>query len=81
MVNGDGDGTVNARSLESCKNWMGMKAQYKKDVHTFELAGADHLGILSDSRGMDYIAKLLSGIAFDREWDQPTTENPPRERN
>lgn len=73
---GDGDGTVNARSLGACKLWDGTKAQAKKDIRVLELAGADHLGILSDSRGMDYIGKLLSGIAFDRAVDQPTMEYP-----
>lgn len=69
LVTGDGDGTVNLRSLESCKLWTDMKAQNNKPVHTVELEGADHLGILSDSRVLDYIAKLMVGIGYDRDYD------------
>lgn len=69
LVTGDGDGTVNARSLESCVHWNGTKAQRGKDVFHVELPGADHMGVLSDSRVLDYISKLLVGIRYRRDYE------------
>lgn len=69
LVTGDGDSTVNLRSLRSCENWGLPEAKNGKPVHTLELEGADHLGILSDTRVLDYIAKLLVGIGYDRDYD------------
>lgn len=58
-MKGDGDGTVNARSLKSCEMWSGTKAQREKTVHSIELPGADHMGILSDKRVLKYVLSIL----------------------
>lgn len=60
LVTGDGDGTVNARSLKSCEQWVNTKAQREKSIHSVELPGADHMGILSDKRVIQYVLKILT---------------------
>lgn len=59
LVSGDGDGTVNARSLKACEQWSGTKAQGAKTIHSIELPRADHMGILSDKRVVEYVLELL----------------------
>lgn len=59
LVTGDGDGTVNAKSLKSCEMWTGTKAQREKTIHSIELPGVDHMGILSDKRVVEYVLELL----------------------
>lgn len=61
LINGDGDGTVNARSLQACTRWIGMKEQLNKNISTLQLPGVDHMGILSDNRVIQYILGLLIG--------------------
>lgn len=60
LITGDGDGTVNIRSLKSCEQWAGTKAQNAKKINSVEYAGADHLGILADKRVIKYILELLT---------------------
>lgn len=67
LVTGDGDGTVNKRSLESCRLWSNMKEQRGKNIIVTELPGADHMGILSDSRVVNYVVKLLTGEGIDQD--------------
>lgn len=67
-MTGDGDGTVNARSLKSCERWSGTKAQQEKTIHSIELPNVDHMGILSDKRVIEYILELLvSNKTYDAE--------------
>lgn len=61
LVTGDGDGTVNSRSLRSCEKWAGTKNQNDKKIFSIELPRADHMGILSDKRSIEYVLKLLVG--------------------
>ncbi|KAL1373805.1 hypothetical protein pipiens_018439, partial [Culex pipiens pipiens] len=56
LVMGDGDGTVNRRSLEACQYWNG---QQKQPVHLQEFPGADHMQILANLAVMDRIVKVL----------------------
>lgn len=49
---GDGDGTVNLRSLEQCTKWDGV--QYET------LPNADHLGILRDERLISKLKKITN---------------------
>ncbi|KAJ8958567.1 hypothetical protein NQ317_016374 [Molorchus minor] len=56
LLYGDGDGTVNRRSLEGCKYWQ--KAQ-KQKVYIKELQQVDHLQILSNKTTISYITNLL----------------------
>ncbi|XP_055546435.1 phospholipase A2 group XV-like [Wyeomyia smithii] len=56
LVYGDGDGTVNRRSLEACKHWNG---QQKQQIYMREFPGSDHMAILADLRVLDSIVKVL----------------------
>lgn len=56
LVNGDGDGTVNIRSLQGCQHWKKIQ---KRNVYDKGFAGVDHMGILSDKRMLDYISQLI----------------------
>lgn len=71
LVTGDGDGTVNARSLKSCEQWSGTKAQAAKTIHSIELPGADHMGILSDKRVLEYV---LTVLVNDKSYDLQENE-------
>ncbi|XP_055596081.1 phospholipase A2 group XV-like [Uranotaenia lowii] len=53
---GDGDGTVNRRSLEACQYWQ---TQQKQPIYLREFPGADHMNILSDLSVLDAIVKVL----------------------
>lgn len=54
VTNGDGDGTVNVRSLKSCTRLNQMNA-----VHLKEFPGRNHNGVLSDSSVHDYVKNVL----------------------
>lgn len=62
LINGDGDGTVNARSLKSCTKWQNTKKQLGKNIATLELPGVDHMNILSDNRIIKYVLDVLVGV-------------------
>lgn len=51
-----------------------MEQQHKKPVNSVELEGADHIGILSDSRVLDYISKLMLGTSYYRDYDASIEE-------
>ncbi|XP_015921524.1 lysosomal phospholipase A and acyltransferase [Parasteatoda tepidariorum] len=56
LIYGDGDGTVNVRSLEACLLWQGKQKQ--KIYHT-PLNNVDHMGILADLHVLDYIKHVI----------------------
>ncbi|XP_014215443.1 group XV phospholipase A2-like [Copidosoma floridanum] len=56
LVPGDGDGTVNQRSLEGCTHWKG---QQKQKIYHQPFPGVDHMKILSDAGVIDYVRKVL----------------------
>ncbi|KAL4710278.1 hypothetical protein ACJJTC_003558 [Scirpophaga incertulas] len=58
LVGGDGDGTVNARSLAACRRWAGGAA---RPVTALPLPNAEHLKILHDQRAIDYISSVMLG--------------------
>lgn len=60
MVKGDGDGTVNSRSLNACNYWTGQAAQNNKTVYRYEIANAEHYDILSDHRAINHILNELN---------------------
>nr|CAH8869280.1 unnamed protein product [Trichobilharzia regenti] len=49
---GDGDGTVNLRSLQVCNKWPNVKS--------FELTGSLHLSILNDKRLIDLLKEEIT---------------------
>lgn len=56
FVYGDGDGTVNLRSLEACKKWETMQSE---PIHPVPMANAEHIKILSDANVIKYIVDVL----------------------
>lgn len=56
LIYGDGDGTVNRRSLEGCIHWKSLQ---KQKVFTKELPLVDHLQILHDKDTLTYISDLI----------------------
>ncbi|XP_067002265.2 lysosomal phospholipase A and acyltransferase-like [Anabrus simplex] len=53
---GDGDGTVNKRSLEGCLQW---KNAQKRRVFHQTFPAVDHMSILRDARTLSYIKNLI----------------------
>lgn len=56
LINGDGDGTVNRRSLEGCQHWQSLQ---KQKVFYEPLPKTDHLGILHSNLTLEYIISLV----------------------
>jgi len=69
IVKGNGDGTVNWRSLVGCTRWEGKQKQM---VHHHVFKGIDHLGILRDADAALEIAMLINNI--NRELVEPVIE-------
>lgn len=57
LIFGDGDGTVNLRSLEACKHWQGNQ---KHKVYSQIFPGINHLGVLRNPAVLSYINTVLS---------------------
>ncbi|XP_053212755.1 phospholipase A2 group XV-like isoform X2 [Panonychus citri] len=57
IIHGDGDGTVNLRSLEGCLRWTDQQTQ---SVDYLNVTGADHLSILADPNVLNYIKKIAT---------------------
>ncbi|XP_028043903.1 group XV phospholipase A2-like [Bombyx mandarina] len=61
---GDGDGTVNLRSLGACEHWRKRRGRTTlnggKPVKSLPLSNAEHLKILHDKRVIDYITTVMS---------------------
>lgn len=51
VISGNGDGTVNIRSLEVCKSWPG--------VHYVVFPGAEHVRIMGDPRFINYLSDIV----------------------
>ncbi|XP_046990636.1 phospholipase A2 group XV-like [Schistocerca americana] len=56
---GDGDGTVNKRSLEGCLHWQGKQ---KQKVYHQTFPGVDHMNVLRDIRVLGYLKSLLNKL-------------------
>lgn len=56
LVKGDGDGTVNRRSLESCNYWQNSQ---KQKVHHQAFLHIDHMSILKDVNVINYILQIV----------------------
>ncbi|OAD52278.1 Group XV phospholipase A2 [Eufriesea mexicana] len=56
LIPGDGDGTVNLRSLEGCKYWQGKQEQ---KVYSQAFPGINHMDILRNVNVLNYIKTLL----------------------
>lgn len=56
---GDGDGTVNIRSLKACQSFVGKQ---KQKVVTKSFSNADHMGIIGDIRVIEFVKNLISSL-------------------
>ncbi|XP_076751443.1 lysosomal phospholipase A and acyltransferase [Xylocopa sonorina] len=56
LISGDGDGTVNLRSLEACKYWQGKQ---KQKVYFQFFPGVNHMDILRNTNVLNYIRTVL----------------------
>lgn len=56
LENGDGDGTVNYKSLAACGEWTKLQ---QAPIRKLELDGVDHMGVLSNAKVLKYILDLL----------------------
>ncbi|XP_037976740.2 phospholipase A2 group XV isoform X1 [Plutella xylostella] len=63
LVKGDGDGTVNLRSLSACLHWKKRRNRTTlnkgKVIKALPLSKAEHLQILHDQRVIDYITTVM----------------------
>ena len=57
VVNGDGDGTVNLRSLHGCLRWQGKNGGHDVKHQTFDKV--NHMAILDYTATIDYIKTVL----------------------
>lgn len=58
---GNGDGTVNRRSLIGCQYWRNTKAQQNYPINQVEYADIEHYNMLSASAPINYIVETLTG--------------------
>lgn len=58
---GNGDGTVNIRSLQACQKFIG-KQQQQVVIKSF--SKAEHLGIIGDPRVIEYIKNLVLSFSW-----------------
>ncbi|KAL9974221.1 hypothetical protein ACROYT_G011236 [Oculina patagonica] len=56
---GDGDGTVNIRSLKACHSFVGKQ---KQPVVIKSFSNAEHMGIIGDTRLIEYVKNLISSM-------------------
>ena len=59
-VEGDGDGTVNIRSLELCKQWSNKQNQ---PVITKSFKRLDHSQIIKDKEVVEYVQNIVKAIS------------------
>ncbi|KAL1124391.1 hypothetical protein AAG570_001020, partial [Ranatra chinensis] len=59
FVVGDGDGTVNRRSLEACRIWNDHQ---KQKIYYENFVNMDHMDILKDDRSISYILRVINNI-------------------
>lgn len=65
LVKGEGDGTVNKRSLIGCGYWADTTAQGDHKIHQHAYPGVEHYNLLSDSGAINYI---LSQLTHDHDY-------------
>lgn len=68
LVKGDGDGTVNKRSLLGCGYWENTPAQGNHKIHQQSYKGVEHYNLLNNPNAINYILSKLTG---DRDYPRP----------
>lgn len=56
LILGDGDGTVNVRSLEACLRWQNKQSQ---KIYHVPMSQVDHMEILKHPNVLAYIQKVV----------------------
>lgn len=56
LVMGNGDGSVNIRSLEGCTYWRGLQ---KKPITTLEIPKSEHFAVLGHPQIVSYVLDVL----------------------
>lgn len=72
FVYGDGDDTVDSRSMSLCKRWIG---QQDKPVHVTEINGLPHLDIVFNHQVLNLIQRILEGKWADPQAEESTSTN------
>lgn len=60
LVKGNGDGTVNRRSLIGCGHWENTPAQGNHKIYQQEFPGVEHYNMLKDAGSINYILNKLT---------------------
>jgi hypothetical protein len=70
LEKGDGDGTVNLRSLEYCTRWQG---QQKQLFHHHVFPHVDHLEILRQDESTEYVKNIVQSLntQYSQNWKRP----------
>lgn len=69
VVNGDGDGTVNTRSLRGCLRFRALQNQ---TVHHVTYGGVDHLHMLRNQDVIAYVVDFLQRANRHKEHEDPS---------
>ncbi len=64
VIYGDGDGTVNLRSLHGCLRWSNQQQQ---KVYHQEFTGVDHMAILTKHHTVQYMMNYIKNITASNE--------------
>ena len=59
LIKGDGDGTVNLKSLASCQAWQ---TQQNEPVTLKTFKNVDHMGLLSNVEAVNYVQSVINSI-------------------
>ena len=70
LVKGEGDGTVNKRSLAACTKWQKeMSGRHTFQYHTFN--NTDHLQILKEESPSEYVKDLIHNLNRELQRSEP----------
>lgn len=70
LIRGDGDGTVNKRSLIGCSHWQDSAAQNNHKVYQQAFQNVEHYNLLGDNNAINYILSRLLGVSnYPFEWE------------
>ena len=69
-IYGDGDNTVNLKSLEACKSW---RDKQKQPVHTKSFYRLDHLGILYNDQVVKHVQNTVKKLLYE-SWKEDNVD-------
>lgn len=74
LVVGNGDGTVNERSLLGCAHWKDTPTQGNHKIFVQALPNVEHYNTLSDHRAINYILNQLVGTDNYQKVNKPQSK-------